>query len=60
MKSKVHYVVLRLQFDKPCTVKHALKEFRNEVQHGTYYCTAIGKSDPETFRIAGVRRAKYS
>ena len=62
--TKVHKVVVRMVFDKPCTRKDAVREARDNL-HGEFYTTdmvAYGEGResryPEKFNVRGVTSAR--
>jgi hypothetical protein len=57
MKSRVHYVTLRLVFDKPCYGEHAVMSARNEIS-GHFYPTAYTDEQPGQFDVRGVKIAR--
>ena len=56
MKSRIHEVIVKIQFDKPCTRSHAVAEFRDNV-HGDFYPTCYDAQQPEMMKIKSVRSA---
>ena len=54
---RVHYVKVRIVFDKPIRVADAVAEFDNCVW-GTHRINVLEPGDPSKFEIKGVARAK--
>ena len=55
---KVHYVTLRVTFDKPTNRANAVKLMRDEFKGGDYYPPQYTDSQPGVMRVTGVKSAK--
>jgi hypothetical protein len=52
--TKVHELIVKVRFDKPCSRAFAVSEFR-DIIHGEFYPTQYNDDNPETMKIAGVK-----
>jgi hypothetical protein len=53
MKSRTHCLTIVVHFDKPCTIKHAVREVRDTI-HGEFYPTCREDDEPETYRVRSI------
>lgn len=59
MKSRTHYLTVRVVFDKKCTRRRAHLEVRDALKGQNFYPTWYGdEGDPEEFYVRGVKPAK--
>lgn len=58
MKTRVHYVTLRLVFDKKCTRYTALNEAKSNLNRQNFYSYSWEDDYPGEFYVRGVRSAR--
>lgn len=51
MKARSHELIIRVNFNKPCTLSHARLAARDCI-HGDFYPTAIRPEDPDKFTVS--------
>lgn len=55
-KQRVHEVIVRMVFDKPCTANRATYEAKQCI-HGEHYITGLDDGAPGLLTIRSVKRA---